>query len=106
VKRVRLLRQARADRQNEIRYYRREAGEQVANRLIDAFQAGLRRLAEQPAIGSPTLGHELGIENLRTWEVSDFPLVLIYIERANHVDVVRVLGRRQNIASLIRTVLT
>ena len=76
----------------------------MAARLAGAIEADLQTIEQQPAIGAPTLGHELGIPDLRTWEVSGFPLVPIYIERLEYLDVVRLLGQRQNVAALIRTI--
>ena len=70
-------------------------------RLVDAIESGLRTLQRQPAIGAPTLGQELGITNLRTWEVSGFPLLLVYFEHQRNLDVVRILGERQDIAAII-----
>ena len=94
--------QAKRDLRSEVRYYRKKAGARVARQLVDAIESNLQTLQRQPAIGAPTLGQELGISRLRTWEVSGFPLVLIYIEHPRHVDVVRILGERQDIAAIIR----
>ena len=93
--------QALQDLRNEVRYYRKKAGARVARRLVDAIESDLKTLQRQPAMGAPTLGHELGIESLRTWEVSGFPLLLIYIEHPLDLDVVRILGERQDIAAII-----
>jgi toxin ParE1/3/4 len=61
----------------------------------------LETLQKQPSIGSPRFGTELGIESLRSWTVSGFPLVLFYFEREDHLDVVRLLGQRQDIATIL-----
>jgi toxin ParE1/3/4 len=47
------------------------------------------------------LGKRLGIPGLRTWRVRSFPLVWCFFERADHLDVVRLLGARQDIAAII-----
>jgi toxin ParE1/3/4 len=91
--------QARHDRQAEIRYYRQQAGTQVAVRLVAATRAALDQLELNPAIGSPVLGKTLGIPGLRTWRVAKFPLLWFYFERRDHLDVVRLLGERQDIAA-------
>jgi len=52
-------------------------------------------------IGSPALGKDLGIPDLRCWRVSGFPLLWFYFERNDHVDVVRLLGERQDIATIL-----
>ena len=93
--------QAGRDRQVEVRYYRKEAGSKVALRLVAATNAALDRLELEPGIGSPTLGKALGIPDLRSWRVTGFPLLWFYFERDDHLDVVRLLGERQDIATLL-----
>jgi hypothetical protein len=52
-------------------------------------------------IGSPTLGKLLGIPGLRTWRVAKFPPLWCYFEHGDHLDVVRLLGERQDIAAIL-----
>lgn len=87
---------ARQDRRDEVRYYRDEAGSVVAAKLVAALKKALQTLQRQPAIGSPALGQELGVPQLRTWLVDGFPLVFWYFERETHIDVVRLMGQRQD----------
>ena len=96
MKPVRLRPRARQDRRDEVRYYRDEAGSQVAEKLVRTLEKALHTIAETPAIGSPALGRELGIDGLRTWLIDGFPLAFWYIERETHVDVVRLVGQRQD----------
>jgi len=93
--------QALRDQQGEVRYYRKEAGTGVALKLANATNAALDQIELEPGIGSPTLGKLLGIPGLRTWRVAKFPLFWCYIERVNQLDVVRLLGERQNIAAIL-----
>ena len=58
--------QAREDRRNEVRHYRAEAGTQVALRLVEALRQAQPELGRHPGIGSPALGHELGLPGMRT----------------------------------------
>ena len=88
--------QAREDRRNEVRYYRREAGAKVAANLIEALERALRELELQPAIGSLTLGQVIGLAGMRTWRVDGFPLTFWYFERETHVDIARLVGQRQD----------
>lgn len=81
---------------DEVRYYRDEAGKRVANALVQVLQNALHAIGENPGIGSPALGHEIGIEGLRTWLIDGFPLAFWYFERDAHVDVVRLVGQRQD----------
>jgi toxin ParE1/3/4 len=101
LKPARLRPSARDDRREAVRYYRQNASIDVARRFIGAMKSALYTVQAQPGIGSPGFGVELGIEGLRSWAVSGFALVLFYFERANHLDVVRMLGQREDIATIL-----
>ena len=87
---------ARDDRRSEVGYYRKEAGEQVALRLVGAMAKALEQISRHPGMGSLTLGQALGIAGMRIWPVSGFPLTFWYFERQAYVDVVRLVGQRQD----------
>jgi len=89
------------DQQGEVRYYRKEGAARVAVRLVKATNAALDQIELDPGIGSPTLGKRLGIPGLRTWRATKFPLLWCYFERSDHLDVVRLLGERQDIAAVL-----
>ena len=93
--------QALRDQQGEIRYYRKEGGSRVAVKVVKATNAALDQIELEPGIGSPTLGKLLGIPGLRTWRVAKFPLLWCYFERGDHLDVVRLLGERQDMATIL-----
>jgi len=93
--------QSQRDRQVEVRYYRKEAGSKLAVRLVAATNAALDQIELEPGIGSPVLGKVLDIPDLRTWRVTKFPLLWFYFERDDHLDVVRLLGERQDIAAIL-----
>jgi len=88
--------QAREDRRSEVHYDRQADGVAVADKLVKAMAQALLDLERNPSIGSPALGRPLGIEELRTWRLQDFPLTFWYIERADHIEVVRLVGQRQD----------
>ena len=93
--------QAERDREAEIRYYRKEGGSQLALKLVASTSAALDQIELEPGIGSPTLGKTLGIPELPSWRVTGFPLLWFYLERVDHLDVVRLLGERQHIAAVL-----
>jgi toxin ParE1/3/4 len=47
------------------------------------------------------VGKRLGVPGLRAWQVAKFPLLWFYFERGDHLDVVRLLGERQDIAAIL-----
>ena len=93
---VRLRPRARQDRRDEVRWYRDEAGSRIAAQLVRALQKALVALQQNPEIGSPSLGREIGIDGLRTWRIDGFPLTFWYFARAGYVDVLRLVGQRQD----------
>ena len=101
MKPYRLRPSAREDRRAEVLYYRHEAGAKVAAKLVEALSKALVELEVNPAIGSPTLGKEIGVEGLRTWRIDGFPLSLLYFKRSEHVDGVRLIGQRQDQGDLV-----
>ena len=88
--------QAREDRRSEVHHHRQEAGAAVANKLVKAIAKALQDLERNPSIGSPTLGRLLGIDELRTWRLQGFPLTFWYFDRAHHIEVIRLVGQRQD----------
>ena len=93
--------QAKLDRKDEVRYYRTHAGNTVASNLVAASRKALDQLEHDPAIGSPRMGQLLDIPGLRSWRISGFPLVWFYFERADCLDVVRLLGQRQDMVAIL-----
>lgn len=89
------------DQQGEVRCHRQQGGTRVAVKLAHATHAALKQIERDPGIGSPTLGKLLGVPGLRTWRVAKFLLLWCCFERANQLDVVRLLGERLNMAAIL-----
>lgn len=101
MKRAHLRPQALADRKDSVRYYRREAGPQIAERMVIAARKAFDHIERSPGTGSPRIGQILDIPGLRSWRVSGFPLIWFYFEREDCLDVVRLLGEQQDILSIL-----
>lgn len=101
MKPARLRPQALSDRKEAARYYRRQASPAVAESMVVAARKALGQIERQPGIGSPRIGQMLEIPGLRAWRVSGFPLIWFYFERADSLDVVRLLDERQDILAII-----
>ena len=93
--------QALRDQQGEVRYYRKEGGTRLALKVAKATNEGLDQIELEAGIGSPRLGKLLGIPGLRTWRVGKFALLWCYFERGDRLDVVRLLGERQDIVAIL-----
>jgi toxin ParE1/3/4 len=92
--------QALRDQQGEVRHCRKEGGGRVAVKVAKATIAALDQIELDPGIGAPTVGKRLDIPGLRTWRAAGFPLLWCYFERADHLDVVRLPGERQDVAAI------
>ena len=68
----------------------------MAHRLVAGLAKATGEIEAHPAIVSPRLGQALGVEGLRTWRIDGFPLSWWYFERFDHVDIVRLVGHRQD----------
>lgn len=83
-------------------HYLREGGVAVAERFFESALAALEPVERMPRIGSPRLGRLCGIPGLRSWPVTGFPRYWFYFEAEAHLDVVRLLGERQDIEAILR----
>ena len=101
MKEARLRPLAEADLVSVVQDYASEAGLQLAERMFDAALAALKPIERMPAIGSPRFGQLCDIPGLRAWRVEGFPAQWLYFELDDHLDVVRLLGDRQDIVAIL-----
>jgi len=69
--------------------------------MFDAAIAALQPIERMPSMGSPRLGVLCEIPGLRSWRVTGFPMQWLYFEGDEHLDVVRLLGDRQDIIGIL-----
>ena len=102
MKAARLRPRAERDLVDAARYYTKEGGMALGARMFDAALAALKPIQRMPGMGSLRLGELCGIPGLRSWGVAGFALRWFYFEMDGHLDVVRLLGERRDIASILR----
>jgi len=88
---------ARQDVNEAIRYYVEEGAVQAALGFIDALEQAYSHLARHPDTGSPRYAYELDIPGLRSWPLKRYPHLIFYVNRADHVDVWRVIDGSRDI---------
>ncbi|WP_039396261.1 type II toxin-antitoxin system RelE/ParE family toxin [Novosphingobium sp. MBES04] len=88
---------ALADIDEAVDHYAQEAGGDVALRFVDALQDAFERTGQNPATGSSSWSHDLGLPGLRTRRIRGFPWLIFYIELDAHVDVWRILHTKRDI---------
>lgn len=94
---------AEKDLVDVVGYYAREGGVALGERVFDAAVSALKPIQRMPAMGSPRLGQLCELEGLRSWHVTGFPLQWLYFETDSYLDVVRLLGDRQDIAAIMNS---
>ena len=82
-------------------WYAEQGGAPLAARLFDAARGALKPIQRMPGLGSPALAESVGMPGLRHWGVDGFPVRWFYLEREDHLDVLRLLGERQDIAAIL-----
>lgn len=83
------------------RWYTAQGGVKLGERAFDAARRALLAIERMPGLGSPTIGQRCGLPDLRHWGVKKFPMRWFYFERDSFLDVVRLLGERQDIAAIL-----
>jgi toxin ParE1/3/4 len=93
---------ARQDAEKAIDFYLSEAGPDVALGFIDALETAYRQIGDNPAGSSPRWGHDLNLPGLRSQKLKRFPYLVFFMERADHVDVWRILHAERDIPSWLQ----
>ena len=92
---------AEQDLEEAARHYAQEGSAALAERMVDAALAALETIQRMPATGSPRLGLLCDIPGLRSWRVQGFPMQWLYFDADDRLDVVRLLGDRQDIVAIL-----
>ena len=92
---------ARQDVEDAIAFYVAQGADHAALGLIDALEAAFETVGSHPAIGASRWGEELDVPGLRSWSLAEYPFAVFYVERADHVDVWRVLHLRRDLPTML-----
>lgn len=88
---------ANRDVDEALAHYVNEAPVDVALGFIDALEQAYALIGQQPGIGSPRWGHELGLPGLRAWPLTRYPYLVFYEDLPDHVAVWRVLQAQRDV---------
>lgn len=93
---------ASRDVDEALAWYLAEGSEQAALGFIDALADAYAHIGRHPATGSSRHAHELNLPGLRSWPLTRYPYLVFYVERADHIDVWRVLHGQRDIPAWMR----
>ena len=97
---VRLL-QADLDIEQALAYYAAEAPHLELS-FLDALEKAYLHIQRHPGTGSLRYAHALDIPGLRFWPCQRFPQMVFYIERYDHIALVRVLHGNRDIPATLQ----
>ncbi len=80
-----------------------ETSEEVALGFIEALEQAFAHIGRSPSTGSLRYSHELNLPGLRFWQLKRYPYLVFYVDRADHVDVWRVLHGERDISGWLRS---
>lgn len=92
---------AEQDLVERTRYYATAEGAHLADRFFTAAIGAVRSVEDMPGIGSPLVGERIGIPELRRVGVEGSPCGWFYIERADHLDLIRLLADKRDLDDLM-----
>jgi toxin ParE1/3/4 len=82
-------------------HYALEGSAQLGQDCVNLALDALGLLATQPVMGSLRWAQPGEQPPLRAWRLKRFPVFWFCFERSDHLDVVRLLGERQDIAAIL-----
>lgn len=88
---------ANRDVDEALDHYLSDGADQAALGFIEALEQAYAHIGRHPASGSPRYAHELNLPGLRFWPLSRYPHLVFYLERADRIDVWRVLHGQRDI---------
>ncbi len=93
-----LVRVAQADLDVEaaLAYYASEAPHMELS-FLDALEKSYLHIQRQPRTGSLRYAHSLDIPGLRFWQCPRFPHMVFYVEREDHIALIRILHGSRDI---------
>jgi len=100
-KHVRLRRLAADDVEAAVDHFVAKASADVATRFVDAVERALHDVGRHPHRGSLRFSYDLDVPELRAWPLARFPYLIFYLERADEIDVWRILHMRRDIPAIL-----
>jgi toxin ParE1/3/4 len=98
-----LVRRGRADCDvEEAIAYTLEHAPEVTLAFVEALEQAYRHIQRLPGTGSLRYAHELNLPGLRFWGCKRFPYLVFYVEKAEQIEVWRVLYEKRDIPAWMR----
>ena len=85
-----------------IDFYNDALAHQASTRFLDSIEKALRFILAFPKAGSNRLGAMVGLRQFKTWPLSKFPFLVVYVVENEEIDVVRLIHQKRDFAEPLR----
>jgi toxin ParE1/3/4 len=93
---------AKREIENGFSHYLVEALVELALSFSESVDLALKHILNFPASGSRRYGEMFDNPSLRSWPLKRFPYVLFYVERSDHLEIIRLLHQHSDIPILLQ----
>jgi toxin ParE1/3/4 len=98
---VRILRRHKlADKDiiEAIDFYNDALAYQASTKFLNAIEKALRFIWAFPEAGSSRLSEILGLKQFKTWPLTKFPFLVVYIIEGESIDIVRLIHQKRDLS--------
>ncbi|MDN3987562.1 type II toxin-antitoxin system RelE/ParE family toxin [Zwartia vadi] len=102
---VRILRRHKlADKDiiEAIDFYNDALAYQASTKFLDAIEKALRFILAFPEAGSSRLSEILELEQFKTWPLTKFPFLVVYIVKDESIEIVRLIHQKRDLSEPLR----
>jgi toxin ParE1/3/4 len=71
--------------------------------FLDAIEKALRFILAFPKAGSSRLGEMIGLKQFKTWPLTKFPFLVVYVVENEEIDVVRLIHQKRDFCEPLRS---
>ena len=85
-----------------IDFYNDALAYQASTRFLDAIEKALKFILAFPKAGSNRLGEMIGLKQFKTWPLTKFPFLVVYVVEKEEIDIVRLIHQRRDFSEPLR----
>jgi toxin ParE1/3/4 len=85
-----------------IDFYNDALAYQASTRFLNAIEKALQFILVFPDAGSSRLCEILGLKQFKTWPLTKFPFLVIYIVEDESIDIVRLIHQKRDLSEPFR----
>jgi toxin ParE1/3/4 len=94
--------QVEQDVADAIAYYLEQDAPDAAEGFVNSLEKSIEHIRRFPASGSPRYAGELGLPDLRFWQIRHYPYLVFYVEQSDYIDVWRILNSHRDIVAWLQ----